>query len=581
LFIFHLYCIWILVLHIKGYDFSYWLGSSQKAIGVNYQYRYLGGIKMGHIIAVYGAHGGAGATTLAVNLAVRLKQLKARVLILDMNLHQGDIPAYLKMQFQYTLLDGMTSDIDTDRLDEIVLTHDSGIKVLMALPLPTDAKFVLENMDKLALLLDVIQSEYDLIVVDIGRYPDAVTLEILKRAISVILVMQPTLPAARNASFVLDWFRSDLAFPEDKIVTVLNQVNNDFVSQKLMIPTNQIEKLLKLKFEAQLPLDAPTALNAIAKGQPITQNPRSPNALAQALDDFGRFVFDMLVYNDDDIPDDFRPTRAALFSQRLEADHNVSKSDKIYSNRSEPITILIVHVIEEVRTNLAKLLAFESDMNVIGGVGSASEALTMAKELRPNIILMQVDMPETDVIQSMIQIRAAVPKTSIILLTTENIDVDLMRQAEQAGAQFFLTIPVAMDELYNIIRMIDNKAVPRRIDTIYDWDSKMEKFYKELEHPIILRPAPDKEAAHNPHPTDPRPVKLRPANPEAHGSRPSFVDSILFRQANTASPTSKPPTSRDQTPNSNDVQTPNKGSHRPTSAPPPANAIDSVDDDAN
>ena len=64
--------------------------------------------------------------------------------------------------------------------------------------------------------------------------------------------------------------------------------------------------------------------------------------------------------------------------------------------KTSPIKILIVDDIAETRENLRKLLSFDGDFTVIGEASNGLEAVTLAKRLKPDIVLMDINMPNMD-----------------------------------------------------------------------------------------------------------------------------------------------------------------------------------------
>ncbi len=123
------------------------------------------------------------------------------------------------------------------------------------------------------------------------------------------------------------------------------------------------------------------------------------------------------------------------------------------------ISILLVDDIPETRENIKKLLAFEPDFKVVGSVGTGREGVTMAKELRPNIIIMDINMPDMDGIQATTLITESVPTAAVIMMSVQN-DPDYLRRAMLAGARNFLTKPILPDELYNTIRTVHIRNKP-------------------------------------------------------------------------------------------------------------------------
>lgn len=117
------------------------------------------------------------------------------------------------------------------------------------------------------------------------------------------------------------------------------------------------------------------------------------------------------------------------------------------------ITILLVDDIADVRENVKKLLSFEQDMKVVGSAGSGREGIQLAKELKPDIIIMDINMPDIDGITATQEIKKFLPAVGVIMMSVQS-DRDYMRRAMTAGASDFLTKPAQMDDLYNTIRSV-------------------------------------------------------------------------------------------------------------------------------
>jgi len=118
------------------------------------------------------------------------------------------------------------------------------------------------------------------------------------------------------------------------------------------------------------------------------------------------------------------------------------------------INVLIVDDIPETRENIKKLLAFEEqEFKVVGSVGTGREAIKTALEVRPDIIIMDINMPDMDGIKATSEITKALPMTAVIMMSVQT-DMDYMRKAMQSGARQFLGKPISPDELYNTIREV-------------------------------------------------------------------------------------------------------------------------------
>lgn len=125
------------------------------------------------------------------------------------------------------------------------------------------------------------------------------------------------------------------------------------------------------------------------------------------------------------------------------------------------ISLLIVDDVADTRSNLAKLLQFETDMQVIASVGSGREGIARARELRPNVILMDINLPDIDGISATEIITRELPGTAVVMLSIQG-DTDYLRRAMQAGARQFLVKPFSGDELMAVIRQVDGLEAGRR-----------------------------------------------------------------------------------------------------------------------
>ena len=127
----------------------------------------------------------------------------------------------------------------------------------------------------------------------------------------------------------------------------------------------------------------------------------------------------------------------------------------------EKIRILIVDDIADTRENLAKLIGFEPDMEVAGTAGGGQEAVNMAKQHRPHVILMDINMPDMDGITATEIISNTVPESPIIMMSVQG-EQDYLRRSMLAGAREFLVKPFSADELINSIRHVHELEKVRR-----------------------------------------------------------------------------------------------------------------------
>src|SRR6478752_8665859 len=119
----------------------------------------------------------------------------------------------------------------------------------------------------------------------------------------------------------------------------------------------------------------------------------------------------------------------------------------------DQIRVLIVDDIPETRDHLTKLLGFESDMTVVGAAASGREAIALASELGPDVVLMDINMPEMDGITATEQLSKSVPSAAVVMMSVQG-DADYLRRSMLAGAREFLVKPFSSDELTASIRQV-------------------------------------------------------------------------------------------------------------------------------
>ena len=120
---------------------------------------------------------------------------------------------------------------------------------------------------------------------------------------------------------------------------------------------------------------------------------------------------------------------------------------------ADQIRVLVVDDIPETRDHLTKLLGFESDIDVVGAAASGREALEMAARLIPDVVLMDINMPDMDGIAATEQLASVVPGAAVVMMSVQG-EADYLRRSMLAGAREFLVKPFSSDELTASIRQV-------------------------------------------------------------------------------------------------------------------------------
>ncbi|WP_374224020.1 response regulator [Nocardiopsis sp. MG754419] len=123
---------------------------------------------------------------------------------------------------------------------------------------------------------------------------------------------------------------------------------------------------------------------------------------------------------------------------------------------SPPTRALRIMVVDDhalFRRGLASVLDDEDDIDVVGEAGDGNEAVRVAGELQPDVIIMDVMMPHTTGIEAGPRIRAVAPETKFVMLTMSESESDLF-EALKAGATGYLLKEMAVTDLPRVVRTI-------------------------------------------------------------------------------------------------------------------------------
>ncbi len=118
-----------------------------------------------------------------------------------------------------------------------------------------------------------------------------------------------------------------------------------------------------------------------------------------------------------------------------------------------PICVLLVDDHALFRKGVAELLASERDFRLVGEAGDGGQALEMARDLMPDVVLMDVSMPVIDGLEATRRIKAEIPYVRIVMLTVSDGDRSLV-EAVRGGAHGYLPKTVEPQALLDTIRAV-------------------------------------------------------------------------------------------------------------------------------
>ncbi|HEY43711.1 MAG TPA: response regulator [Anaerolineae bacterium] len=217
----------------------------------------------GKLIAVYSAKGGVGCTIIATNLAVGLDTADTPTVLVDTALQFGDVAVCLNLQSKNSFVDlsSRIDELEVDIVDEVLLQHDSGLRVLAAPPRPEMADEI--NANQVRTILQYLKNHFAYVVVDTGSTMDDITLTVLDLADLLVSVATPEIPAIKDARLLFDLL-SVLEFPKEDTMFVLNKMD-----RRSGITASAIAENLKCTVDGEIPFDERTVTTSVNRGIPF------------------------------------------------------------------------------------------------------------------------------------------------------------------------------------------------------------------------------------------------------------------------------------------------------------------------
>lgn len=243
---------------------------------------------MSHVVTIFGAKGGLGKTTLAVNLAVKLAENNKKVALVDLDLQFGDTHIFLDIDPTDTIAELFqeSSNFNIDSVKSFMTIHSCGIHLLSSPKSPESAELI--SADKIQSLLHLLQTYYDFVIIDMPPFFSDVTITALECSSTILFVTGLDISILKNSKISLTLL--DSLQQTEKIRLIVNRAV-DISSIKV----SDVQKILGYPIWAKLPSDYKVAVTALNRGVPfVTGSPGS--TLSQSIDN----VTNLLLHGEGD-----------------------------------------------------------------------------------------------------------------------------------------------------------------------------------------------------------------------------------------------------------------------------------------
>jgi len=225
-------------------------------------------ITLGKIIMVYSPKGGAGCTTIAVNLATALKTTNNKVALVDTNLLFGNVAVFLNEHTKNTFVELLdhSEELDPEIIEDVMVIHNiSGLHLLTAPKQPelNDAG----RGESITRILTYMQQLYHYIIVDTSAYLTEMVQSCLDIADFIILVTTQDIPAVKNTNQFLSLADAS-GIGRDRIIFVMNRYD-----RRVAISPERVGETLKQPVLVTIPFEDRIISNSVNRGIPfITEN---------------------------------------------------------------------------------------------------------------------------------------------------------------------------------------------------------------------------------------------------------------------------------------------------------------------
>ncbi len=232
------------------------------------------------VISVFSTKGGVGKTTLVTNLAVSLANTTGkRVALLDFDLQFGDVAICLNLYVKNSITE-LIKDIgnieqESSLVEEYLLTHYSGVKVLAAPLRPENAEYV--TADHIKKLIDALRGRYDYILIDTSQGFHDTVITALDASDVIIYMSTLDLPSIKNTKNGLEVMKT-LNYSDEKVKLVVNKANESYG-----IKYADFKSALNVDIWMVIPDDTASVTVSVNNGHPLVSHRKASHVAKRIL----------------------------------------------------------------------------------------------------------------------------------------------------------------------------------------------------------------------------------------------------------------------------------------------------------
>ena len=238
--------------------------------------------QLGKMYTFVGVKGGVGTTTAAINFAAVSAKIGKSTVLVDLDLESGDIPSYLGLRHQYSIVDAVDNldRLDQSMLEGLTVRDALGFSVLCAPEEAEKSRFV--NDQHIRDISMMLMDRYEVVIIDGSRGLDPLVMSCLEQSNSIFMILTQEFPALRAAQHAMN-VMVRTGFGQDAIKLVINRYMK---KNSMGASMEQVQQTLGVKPFFGIPNEYEDAMRAVHDARPVVM--KSGSELSGAYRSFAK-----------------------------------------------------------------------------------------------------------------------------------------------------------------------------------------------------------------------------------------------------------------------------------------------------